>query len=150
MLQSRVIGTCVAILTILPLVAVESRAQAQKDPFLHLASALFELREGKAELKAERFALHREKAIVEIDLAISETETAIQDAKIELRKFEAPRNPKEYYKNYRDFPHLRHALVELAEAKREIEREKRGNFSRAVKAIDVAMVRVVEALKDSK
>ena len=64
------------------------------------------------------------------------------------KRFEAPKNPKEYYKAYKDFPHLRHAIVELQEAKKEIEREEEGRFVRAVKAIDVAIAHVEEALKE--
>ena len=40
--------------------------------------------------------------------------------------------------------------VPTPEAKKEIEREKRGEFVRAIKAIDVAIGRVEEALKDEK
>jgi hypothetical protein len=151
MLHRRLVGkTIVAILLGLPLFLGAPRARAQGTPFAHLASALYEMREAKMELKEERFKRHREQAVKELDAAIAETEQAIKEAKIELRRFEGPKNPKEYYKTYKDFPHLRHAIVELGEAKREIEREKRGNFSRAVKAIDVAIVRVEEALKDGK
>jgi hypothetical protein len=138
-----------ALLLGLPLLASTPRAMAQEGPFAHLASAIYEMREAKAELKEERFKRHREQAVKELDAAIAETELAVKEAKIDLRRFEGPKNPKEYYKTYKDFPHLRHAVVELVEAKKEIEREKRGNFSRAIKAIDVAIFRVAEALKDS-
>jgi hypothetical protein len=139
----------VAILVGLPLLVGASRAKAQEGPFAHLTSALYEMREAKAELKDERFKRHREQAVKDLDAAIEETET-VKEAKIELRRYAGPMNPKEYYKAYKDFPHLRRAVVELADAKKEIEREKKGDFGRAIKAIDVAMGRVEEALKDEK
>jgi hypothetical protein len=124
------------------------KAKAQEGPFGHLAAALYEMREAKAELKDERFKRHREEAIKELDAAIDETEKALKDAKIELKRYEGPKEPKVYYKAYKDFPHLRHSVVELQEAKKDIEREKKGDFVRAIKAIDVAIVRVEEVLKD--
>ncbi len=134
----------------LPLAWLVSQARAAETPYQHLASALYEMREAKGELKDERFKRHREETIKDLDTAIEETEKALKESKIELKRFEAPKEPKEYYKAYKDFPHLRHAVVELREAKKEIEREKRGEFGRAVKAIDVAIVKVEEALKDEK
>jgi hypothetical protein len=151
MLHRRLFGkTIVAILMGLPLLVGAPRAKAQEGPFAHLASALYEMREAKAELKDERFKRHREQAVKDLDTAIEETEKAVKEAKIELRRYEGPKNPKEYYKAYKTFPHLRHAVIELVEAKKEIEREKRGDFGRAIKAIDVAIARVEEALKDEK
>jgi hypothetical protein len=142
--------TIVAILMGLPLLVGASWAAAQEGPFAHLSSAIYEMREARAELKDERFKRHREQAVKDLDAAIAETEQAVKDAKIELRRYEGPKNAKEYYRAYKDFPHLRHAVIELAEAKKEIEREKRDNFGRAIKAIDVAIGRVEEALKDAK
>jgi membrane-anchored protein YejM (alkaline phosphatase superfamily) len=151
MLHCRLFGKMILALGLgLPLLLAAPRIKAQEGPFAHMAAAIYEMREAKLELKDERFKRHREQAIKDLDVAIEETEKAFREAKIELRRYEGPRNPKEYYKAYRDFPHLRHAIVELAEAKKEIEREKRGNFSRAVKAIDVAIGRVEEALKDAR
>jgi hypothetical protein len=139
--------TSVAILLGLPLLVGAPRARAQESPFAHLSSALYEMREAKAELKEERFKRHREQAVKDLDAAIEETEKAVKEAKIELRRYEGPKNPKEYYRVYKDCPHLRHAVVELVEAKKEIEREKRGDFGRAIKSIDVAIARVEEVLK---
>ena len=79
-----------------------------------------------------------------------ETENAIKEAKIELGRYGGPKDPKGYYKAYKDFPHLRHAVVELREAQKEIERAKRREFGRAVKSIEVAINRVEAALKEEK
>jgi hypothetical protein len=147
MLQRLFVRSVVAIVVGVPLL-VSASLCAQEGPFAHLTSAIYEMREAREELKAERFKRHREQAVKDLNVAIDETEAAIREAKIELRRYEGPKNPKEYYKAYRDFPHLRHAVVELREAKKEIEREKRREFGKAVKAIDVAIIRVEEALKD--
>jgi hypothetical protein len=149
MVNRRLLGkTAVAILLGGLVLMGDPGAKAQEGPFGHLVSALWEMREAKGELKAERFKRHREQCVRDLDSAIEETEKAAREAKIELRRYEGPKNPKEYYRAYKDYPHLRHAVIELAEAKREIEREKRGEFRKAVKAIDVAIIRVQEALKD--
>ena len=138
--------TLAALLMGLPLLLAAPRAGTQEGgPFAHLASAIYEMREAKAELKEERFKRHREQAVKDLDAAIEETERALKDAKIEFRRYVGPKNPKEYYRGYKDYPHLDSAVIELREAKKEIEREKRGDFVRAVKAIDVAIARVDEA-----
>ncbi len=123
-------------------------AKAEEGPHAHLIAALWEMREAKAELKDERFKKHREQAEKDLDVAIAETEKALKEAKIDWEGYKGPKEPKEYYKAYKDFPHLRHAVVELREAKKDIEREKKFDFGRAMKAIDVAINRVEEALKD--
>jgi hypothetical protein len=147
MLHKRLFGkSVVAFLIGLPLLTSALQAKPE-GTFEHLSAAIYEMREAKAELKDERFKRHREQAIKDLDIAIEETEKAFKDAKIELRRFEGPKDPKAYYKEFKDFPHLRHAIVDLREAKKEIEREKRTEFSRAIKAIDVAIDRVEEALK---
>jgi hypothetical protein len=123
-------------------------ANAEEGPHAHLIAAIWEMREAKAELKDERFKKHREQAEKDLDVAIAETEKALKEAKIDYEGYKGPKEPKEYYKAYKDFPHLRHAVVELREAKKEIALEKKFDFGRATKAIDVAIERVDEALKD--
>jgi hypothetical protein len=127
-----------------------SAVQAQERAYPHLYAAIYEMREAKAELKEERFNRFRERAVKDLDAAIDETEKALKAAKIEY-KYEPPKNAKEYYKAYKDYPHLRHAVVELREALKEVKEEKRHDFGGArdhtIKALETAIERVEEALK---
>jgi hypothetical protein len=123
-----------------------SIANAQGGAYPHLFAALYEMKEAKAELKEERFKATREQAIRDLDAAIEETEKALRDAKVEY-KYEGPKNPKEYYKDYKDFPHLRHAVIELREAKKEVKEEKKFNSERVLKTIDSAIDRIDAVLK---
>jgi hypothetical protein len=150
MLFRVIVRSVVSMVVGLPLLGSAPPVMAQEGPFAHLEAAIYEMRESKLELKAERFNRHRVEAVRDLDAAIAETEKAIKEAKIELRRYEGPKDPKVYYKAYRDFPHLRHAVVELREAKLEIERAKRREFTRAIAAIDIAINRVEAALKDEK
>ena len=139
-----------AALASLTLLASSPAAKADENPFEHLASALYEIRAAKEELKHERFVRHWEAAVRDLEVAAVDTEKALAEAKVEFRRFEGPRESKEYYKGYRDFPHLRHALVELNEAKKEIERRKHRAFDPAVLSINAAIARVELALREEK
>ncbi len=130
-------------------IAPKSRAD-DREAYPHLVHAIYEMRESVGELKHERFARHRERAVKDLEIAIDEAEKALKSTKVEWR-YEGPKNPKEFYKDYREFPHLHHAIVELREARKEIEEDKKhdwgGRREHAVKAINAAIERVEEALK---
>jgi hypothetical protein len=126
---------------------------ADEGPYPHLVHAIYEMREAKKELTEERFKPHREKAEKELERAIKETEDALKAEKIKW-DYDGPKDRKKYYEDYKDFPHLRHALVELEAAKKEVGEEKKhewGNRRKEViESIDKAIEEVRGALKAEK
>jgi len=128
MSHRRLFGTpaLVALGAALGVVAPQA-ARADEGPYPHLVHAMYEMREAKNELKEERFSRARERTIRDLEAAIDEVESALKGAKIEW-KYDGPDKPKEYYKEYKDFPHLRHAVRELREARKELEGEKKHDW----------------------
>jgi hypothetical protein len=124
------------------------RARAEDRQHRHLQAALHELKESRNELeKADHdFGGHRKKAVEAINAAIEQTEGCLKFARIEIRYDEKPD-----YKQYRNSPHLRHAVVELREARTELKEAPRDLFGehrdRAVKDIDLALEQIGECVK---
>jgi predicted ribosome quality control (RQC) complex YloA/Tae2 family protein len=124
-------------------------ARAADAPHRALRAALYHLKEAKEDLKSERFKRERrERAEKEIERAIREIERGLKEGKVEARYEPA----KEWDKGFKDFRHLRQALVELDEARKELKEEK-GEWARRkelLEAIDDAHKHTKEALEDLK
>jgi predicted ribosome quality control (RQC) complex YloA/Tae2 family protein len=130
------------------LVAVPSVGARDESSHRALRAALYHLEAARDEVKDERFKKHRERVEKDITIAIREVEGALKAGKIEP-KFEPVKGWDEKYKS---FKHLRQAAVELAEAKKELLREK-GEWARRkelIGAIDDAYAHIEEALKEIK
>jgi hypothetical protein len=155
MLTRRLLGrSAIVALVGLGLCMNAPKARADdREAYPHLIHAIYEMRESLGELKAERFAKHRERAGKDLEVAIEEAVNALKSTKIEW-KYEGPKNPKEFYREFKEFPHMHQAIVELREARKEIEEEKKhdwgGRREHAVKAINAAIDRVEEAMKAEK
>lgn len=133
--------------------ATPAKAQDQA-AYAHLLSAVYEMREAKTELREEKkhdFGGWRDKAVRDLDIAIEQTEKALRAVKVEL-KYRAPEG--KVYGSYKNYPHLRHAVVELREAMRELKEEKRHDFGgerdRAIREIDIAIDRLEAAINAVK
>jgi hypothetical protein len=106
-----------------------------------LRAARYEMIEAKAELKAEHFSRIRKETIEALDAAIAETERALKAAKIE-HQYEPPK-----YK-FENHPHLRQAILDLQEAKKELKEERFGpEREKGIKELDRAIEHLEEAVK---
>jgi hypothetical protein len=97
-----------------------SSARAVQKPHPHIHHALYELREARAELRsaAHDFGGHRKAALLAINTAIGQLEKALKYSG-DKRPFKG--DPKaDYYKKYRTYPHIRHAIHELRETVAEL------------------------------
>jgi hypothetical protein len=126
-------------------------AQAD-EPFPHLMHAKWEMIKAKEEVEDKRWERHRKDIIADLDAAIEETNKALAFGKAEW-KYEGPKDAKKVYGEYKEFPHLHHAIVELKEARKEVEGKAHEKYERkehTVKAIDKAISRLEDAIKDIK
>jgi hypothetical protein len=124
-------------------------ARAEEGPHRALRAALYHLKEAKEDLRSERLRPERrERAEKDIERAIREIERGLKEGKIEAR-FEPA---KDWEKGYKDFRHLRAAMVELDHARKEVKEEK-GEWARRkelLEAIDDAHKHIKDALDDLK
>jgi hypothetical protein len=128
---------------------VVGAARAADTPHRALRAALYHLKEAREDLKSERIRpARRERAEKEIDRAVREIERGLKEGRIETRYEPA----KGWDKDYKDLRHLRQALVELDEARKDLKEEK-GEWARRkelIEAIDDAHKHTKEALDDLK
>ena len=94
-----------------------SSARAEKYP--RMIAALGEMKEAHREMKdaGTDFGGHKEKALEATDRAIVQMDKALRAVGIEP-VYVAP--ARDAYKEYRNYPHIRHALAELRTALREM------------------------------
>lgn len=123
------------------------RAQADKHPHMH--HALFELRETRTQLKeaSHDFGGHREKALKAVDAAIRQLDLALRYKGDTIK---APGRDKDRYKKYPNHPHIRHAIHELKEARRELKESSHdfgGHRERALRDVNYAIEQLELALK---
>jgi hypothetical protein len=122
-------------------------ARAAEEAHRALRAALYHMKEAKEELRSERIRPERrERAEKEIERAMKEIERGLEGVRVE-RRYEPPRG---WDREYKDFRHLRQALRELEEAKKEL-KEERGEWARRKElseAIDDARRHIKEALDD--
>ncbi len=100
------------------LIAGVAQAKAQKHPRLH--QAVFEMRQAHKELDSAGydFGGHRAEALRSLQAAYEQTELALKAVGEPYEGFEPPPN---LYGPYANYPHLRHAKVEMGEAKKALE-----------------------------
>jgi hypothetical protein len=102
-----------------------ARAQRGREhPRLH--AALHELIEARRELKGARhdFGGHRKKALAAVDDGIKSLRGILR---VKGDRVPGVERGREFYKGYKDYPHLRRALRDLREAREEL-RSARGDF----------------------
>jgi hypothetical protein len=140
-------GLCLAV-ALVSLSAGDAQAGgATKHPRLHIA--LYELRKARVQLEeaGKKFGGHKAKALKAINAAVAEIEAGLT-AIGENTKGIAP--PEGSYKGYRNYPHIRHAIAALVEA-REVLQKATHNFGghreSAIRDIDVALVELRAAIK---
>jgi hypothetical protein len=128
---------------------VGANARAADAPHRALRAALYHLKEAKEDLKSERIRPERrERAEKDIERAVREIEVGLKEGRIEAR-YEPPKG---WDKDYKDFRHLRQALVDLDAARKELKEEK-GEWAKRkelLEAIDAAQKNTKEALEDLK
>lgn len=139
-----------AVLTILVLAVPSLGAQKVRHPKLH--AALYELREARRELAKStlNYAGKKKAALKAIDHAVISLKLilAVNDDTSSGLKRE-----KGYYKKWKDHPHVRSALADLRDARRELVAAKtdfQGNKKRALKDIDEAIEQLGALLKAVK
>jgi len=131
--------------------AATAVADEKKVKYPKLNAALNELGAAKEELESSKQDYGGKK---------DEALKAIKEADVSLRVIlavkadaEAPPRDKERYKDYKDHPHLRAAVDDLREARRELkeaETDFQGNRKEALKKIDAAVERLQDLLKEVK
>jgi len=137
--------TLVPVCALLVLAGTEMSAWGQQ-PVRHprLAAALYELSTARKELAdaGGGFGGHRKKALQAIDEAMESLRFILEvkgdDPRVGLRK-------PEFYRKFKDYPHLRQVIVDLREAREELRDAKadfRGRKERALREIDVAIEQV--------
>lgn len=141
----------IACVGVAAVVAAAGADEKQKVKYPKLQAALWELREAKAELEASK---------VEDGGKKKKALEAIHEASVSLKVILAVKgdttdaaHEKDYYKAYKDHPHLRAALADLKEARRELndaETDFQGNRKEALKKIDEAIDRIGDLLEAVK
>src|SRR5262249_25685257 len=121
MTRSLLVATAFAGLTLLGVAVPRAAADY---PRMH--AALYEMREARTQLKEAKHdvAGHRAGAVEALDAAITQVENALK-AVGENVKGVAP--ARDAYKEYANYPHIRHAVVEAKEARAEL-KEARHDF----------------------
>jgi len=117
-----------------------------RHPRLH--AALYELVHARKELNdaGGGFGGHRKQALSAMDDAIKSVRLVLEvkgdNPNVMVRK-------SDFYRKFKGYPHLRQVLVDLREAKSELEDAKsdfRGNKERAIRDINVAIKQVKAAM----
>lgn len=124
----------------------ETRA-AEKYP--RMVAALGELKEAVKEMKDARddFGGHKAKALEATDHAIVQMEKALKAAGVEM-VFVPPAS--EVYKDYKNYPHIHHALANLRAARMEMKNAATdfgGHKEKAIEAVDRAIGQLEKALE---
>jgi hypothetical protein len=154
MLRTLVVASaCAGLLALLMAGPVAAQVVVKKKiehPRLH--HALFELREARRELETAKhdFGGHRVKAIKAVNAAITQIElclNAVGEGTTGL-PYEV-----EIYRKYRTFPHIRHAIQEMREARLALEKAPaifHGHKKEAIRAINVAINQLELAIAAAK
>ncbi len=127
-----------------------SNARAEKYP--RMIAALGELKEARIEMKEAKndFGGHKEKALEATDVAIAQMEKALKAVDVDFA-YKAP--AKEVYKEYKNFPHIRHALAALRAAHKEMKEAATdfgGHKEKALEAVDHAIDQLDKAIEFAK
>ncbi len=127
-----------------------ARAAAEEHPRLH--EALYEMRHAKTELKEAKpdFGGHRVKAIEALDDAITQVEAALKAVGDNIKGTEPS---KDVYKEYKNFPHIRHGLAAAKLARKELKdaaHDYKGHRAKAVEALDAVITQLDKAIEYAK
>jgi hypothetical protein len=138
------------------LAASSGTAPAQELKLHRLEAALHEMREAAAELRDAKhdFGGHRKEALEALEGAIRQVDEGLRAVGITPHRFDTERDRKFYEQfKYENFPHLRHALVEIREARKELEEVKgdlKGHKERALRDLERAHRQLEQAIKFAK
>ena len=124
------------------LIAGVAQGGIKQHPKLH--RAVFEMRQAHKELDSSGFDFggHRAEALRALQAAYEQTELALKVVGEPYEGFEPPPN---LYGPYANYPHLRHAKVEMGEAKKSLEQAVGlfgGHRVKAISDIKVAQAQV--------
>jgi L-lactate utilization protein LutB len=127
-----------------------ARAAAEEHPRLH--EALYEMRHARTQLKEAKhdFGGHRADALKALDGAITQIEEALKAVGDNAKGTEPA---KDSYKDYANFPHIRHALAEAKLARTELKdaaHDYKGHRAKAVEALDEVVTQLDKAIKYAK
>jgi hypothetical protein len=144
----RHVTTLVAALALLGLAG--SIAVAEEHPRLHVA--LYELRHARTDLKnaGTNFGGHKKAALEALNDAIKQVEEALEAVDDNTKGTDPG---KDTYKNYANFPHIRHALAAAKDAREELKEAAhtyKGHRAAAVKALDSVVDELKEAIRFAK
>jgi tetratricopeptide (TPR) repeat protein len=139
-------------LLLVPAIAAVSMllpGRASAEPkYPHLHHALYEMKEAHKQLKeaGHDFGGHRERALEGLDAAIRQTEKALEAIGDPYHGY----TPREgTYHEYKNFVHLRHSVVEMKEARRELKEaphDYKGHRDEAIRFLDYAIEQVDKCL----
>ena len=144
--------SAVALFAVLAFAPGIAEAQGRLEhPRLH--TALLELREARRELQMTKhdFGGHKEKATLGIDNAVASIKKLLGDKGRKITVLD--RKPDFYKKKFKDYPHLRQALIDLRDARKELT-EAKGDFGgqkkRTMSDIDFAIDQIQVLLKNAR
>jgi hypothetical protein len=136
----------------LAVLAVSScEAPAQELKLLRPEGALWEMREAVAEMRDARhdFGGHRREAMEALEGAVRQVDEGLRAAGITPRRFDRDRRFYEQLR-YANCPHMRYALVEIREARKELEGVRgdlKGHKESALRNLERASHQLKEALR---
>ncbi len=137
---------------IVAVVAMGAPSKANAEEHKTLYRAHYELKEAQVELKgaAHDFGGHRVKALEAVDAALIQINDCLKAVgdKVGAYKPEAT-----LYKNYKNHPHIRHAIVELRASRNELKESRidfGGHRDKAIKDIDYAIEQLEKSLEFAK
>ncbi len=144
-------------LLLIPAIAAASMllpGRASAEPkYPHLHHALYEMKEAHKQLReaGHDFGGHREKALEGLDAAIRQTEKCLKEVGDPYHENFRP--PEGIYREYKNFVHLRHSVVEMKEARRELKdagHDFKGHREDAIRYLDYAIEQTEKCLPHVK
>jgi hypothetical protein len=126
--------------------------QVRAEKFPRMVAALGEMKEARRELKeaGHDFGGHRVKAIEALDVAIDQMDRALRAVGVNPVYVPPSADVRKGFKNY---PYIRHALVEMRLARVELKEASTdfgGHKVKAIEALDAAIAQLEKALEFAK
>jgi len=133
-------------------VALGFVSQARAESYPRMVAALGGLKEARQEMKeaGTDFGGHKEKALEATDRAIAQMDKALSAAGVNTTYVPSAR---EAFRNYKNYPHIRHALAILRMAHKEMKdaaHDFGGHKEKALEAVDYAIVQLEKALEAAR
>jgi hypothetical protein len=127
-------------------------SQARAESYPRMVAALSALKDARLEMKeaGTDFGGHKEKALEATDRAIEQVDKALAAAGVKAAYIPPA---KEAFRNYKNYPHIRHALAVLRMAHTEMKNAAHdfdGHREKALEAVDQAIVQLEKALEFAK